>query len=104
MWQEYQPKRKLSMRPYIEGENMKGITVAVGVVPAAGGMIARTTRTLNSEDATIFWYVTPYELELHYEPVPPVAIGKPPRKGPQLRPKPRYTGPARDVPKRGVVR
>lgn len=52
------------MRPYVVGENMDGITVAEGVTPAAGGMIA-----VNSADHGDRWFVPAEFFAANYVPL-----------------------------------
>ena len=50
------------MRPYVKGENMKGVSVANDDTPEVGGMIA-----VNLEDAKDIWYVSKKFFDSNYE-------------------------------------
>jgi len=51
-YKAYRKVGKQLMRPYVEGENMEGISVAVTDTPEVGGMIA-----INPKDSRDSWYV-----------------------------------------------
>lgn len=62
---KYSAYRKVGhqlMRPYIEGESMEGISVAVPDTPEKGGMIA-----VNPKDTRDSWYVAKTFFEDNYE-------------------------------------
>lgn len=50
------------MRPYVEGEDMSGISVAVTDTPEVGGMIA-----INPKDVRDIWYVAKIFFEDNYK-------------------------------------
>lgn len=52
------------MRPYEPGEDLTGISVAVGDTPEKGGMIA-----INHKDGTDKWYVSKSFFEANYRSV-----------------------------------
>lgn len=52
------------MRPYVEGEDMTGISVAECDTPEVGGMIA-----VNPKDGSDRWYVAKKFFEDNYEEV-----------------------------------
>ena len=58
----YRKKSLQPMRPYIDGENMDGISVAEGDTPEAGGMIA-----VNTKDESDRWYIAKKFFEDNYE-------------------------------------
>ena len=53
------------MRPYIEGEDLKKISIAYGDVPTPGGMVA-----INPDDPMDRWYIREKFFQKHYEPMP----------------------------------
>jgi hypothetical protein len=62
VFKEYLKIKTQSMRPYIEGEDLKGILVAAEDLPEKGGMIAR------GKDIGACWYVSKTYFELNYQP------------------------------------
>ena len=58
----YRKKNQQLMRPYIEGEDMSGISVANTDTPELGGMIA--VDAANSDDR---WYVSKSFMSKNYE-------------------------------------
>lgn len=61
-WKKYRKSGVAEMRPYIPGEDLSGISITLGLVPQAGGMIARDPK--NHSDV---WYVSPTFFERNYE-------------------------------------
>lgn len=53
-WRFYHKHAITEMRPYIEGEDLTGISVSDGDEPKEGGMIAR-----NPQDHNDQWYIAP---------------------------------------------
>jgi hypothetical protein len=51
-WKQYRRKGLSEMRPYVEGEDLTGVSVNPVDIPAVGGMIARNP--VNHQDQ---WYV-----------------------------------------------
>lgn len=51
-WRRYYRKGYTLMRPYLEGESMRGISVSLSDKPEVGGMIA-----MNKDDESDQWYV-----------------------------------------------
>ena len=65
-WQWHRRKGKVELRPYVEGEDMNGISVsqtdrAAGL---SGGYIAR-----NPDDPQDQWYLAKAYFDTQYEPV-----------------------------------
>jgi hypothetical protein len=54
IWKQYRRKALASMRPYVPGEDLAGISVSETDSPAEGGMIAR-----NPDNHADQWYVAP---------------------------------------------
>ena len=52
-WKQYRRTAISEMRPYVPGEDMRGISVQQDQEPMLGGMIAR-----NPQDFSDQWYVT----------------------------------------------
>lgn len=65
-FQMYRKKALQSMRPYVVGEDMTGISVAATDTPEAGGMIA-----VNANDPADKWYVAAKFFADNYEPAYP---------------------------------
>ena len=63
MWELFRKKQLATMRPYIPGEDLAGISVNKEDTPELGGMIARNAD--NHEDQ---WYVGKAFFEKNYEP------------------------------------
>lgn len=63
-FKKYARKGISEIRPYIPGENLSGISVAVGDIPIAGGMIAR-----NPTDHQDQWYVNEQYFKDNFEEV-----------------------------------
>jgi hypothetical protein len=63
-WRTYRKLDMAEMRPYEPGEDLSGIYVPVGTVPAMGGMIARHPG--NHQD---LWYVDEDYFKDHFEPI-----------------------------------
>jgi len=61
-YKAYRKTGQQLMRPYIDGENMKNISVAVTDTPEVGGMIA-----INPKDSRDSWYVAKTFFEDNYE-------------------------------------
>lgn len=59
-WKYYRKNARQRMRPYIVGEDLRGVSVAPGETPKDGGMIA-------IDDDGVFWYVTPEFMLENYE-------------------------------------
>jgi hypothetical protein len=51
-WKQYRRKGLSEMRPYVEGEELTGVSINPVDTPAVGGMIARNP--VNHQDQ---WYV-----------------------------------------------
>jgi hypothetical protein len=60
-YKEYRKKNTQSMRPYIPGEDLTGISVSQEDTPEEGGMIA-----VNSANANDKWYVAKKFFEENY--------------------------------------
>ncbi len=58
----YRKKLLQPMRPYVEGEDMSGISVAECDTPEVGGMVA-----YNADEPTDVWYVAKQFFEDNYE-------------------------------------
>ena len=65
IWNKYQRKGLSEMRPYIPGEDLRGVSVSKEDTPGPGGMIARNPK--NHEDQ---WYVAKKYFEDNFELVP----------------------------------
>jgi len=63
-WKTYRKTGLQEMRPYVEGEDMSGISVSAEDTPEPGGMIARNAK--NNKD---LWYVAKDFFEENYEEV-----------------------------------
>ncbi len=63
MWQLFRKKQLATMRPYVPGEDLTGISVNKEDTPELGGMVARNED--NHEDQ---WYVGKAFFEKNYEP------------------------------------
>ena len=61
-FKKYRKKNNQLMRPYVSGEDMIGISVALGDTPEEGGMIA-----VNPEDTEDIWYVSKKFFDSNYE-------------------------------------
>jgi hypothetical protein len=57
----YRKKNVQAMRPYVEGEDMTGISVAVSDTPEVGGMVE-----VSADDKTDRWYVSKSFFEKNY--------------------------------------
>ena len=62
-WTKHRKSALQEMRPYIEGEDLSGISVNKEDTPEKGGMIAR-----NSENHEDQWYVARDFYEKNYQP------------------------------------
>jgi hypothetical protein len=62
IWKLYRRKGLSSMRPYIPGEDLTGITVSKEDIPELGGMIAR-----NPDNSADQWYVAKAWFAKNYE-------------------------------------
>ncbi len=65
MWKLYRLRRTMSLRPYVQEEDMTGIGIHGGDSPRLGGMIGRI-----DESPTVQWYLSPETVAQMYEPVP----------------------------------
>lgn len=61
-YKNYQKKAMQPMRPYIDGEDLTGISVSVEDTPEKGGMIAVNQNNKNDK-----WYVAKKFFEENYE-------------------------------------
>lgn len=61
----YVKKGTQAMRPYVPGEDMKGVSVSPEDTPELGGMIAR-----NADNAFDQWYVAKDFFEKNYVEAP----------------------------------
>ena len=61
-WKKYRRKGFVTLRPYIEGEDLSGISVSDADTPQPGGMIARNPQ--NHQDQ---WYVAKDFFDKNYE-------------------------------------
>lgn len=61
-FKNYRKKGVQPMRPYIEGEDLSGVSVNAEDTPEVGGMIARNPK--NHKDQ---WYVSKKYFEENYE-------------------------------------
>ena len=61
-WAMYQKIGVTEMRPYLEGEDMTDINLAVGLMPEEGGMVCRAPGAHDD-----VWYITPEYFREHYE-------------------------------------
>ena len=57
----YRKKDVQPMRPYVPGEDMTNVSIALGMVPAVGGMIA-----VNPRNPLDVWYVDPAYFAANY--------------------------------------
>ena len=64
VWKTYRRKGVTEMRPYVEGEDLTGVSVSERDTPQPGGMIARNPA--NREDQ---WYVNAEYFEANMEAV-----------------------------------
>lgn len=62
-WKQYRKKALQDMRPYVPGEDLKGVSVSKEDTPEPGGMIAR-----NAENPADQWYVAKAFFAKNYEP------------------------------------
>ena len=61
-WKEYYKPASQIMRPYVDGEDMTGISVSSEDTPEIGGMIA-----VNRDNANDKWYVAKEFFEKNYK-------------------------------------
>lgn len=61
-FKNYRKKNVQPMRPYVEGEDLAGVSVSSEDTPEAGGMIAVNPNNLNDK-----WYVAKKFFEENYE-------------------------------------
>lgn len=61
-WKEYKRTNRATMRPYVPGEDMTGISVSKEDIPELGGMIAR-----NPDNHADQWYVAKTYFEKNFE-------------------------------------
>jgi len=67
MYKNYRKKSVQPMRPYVEGENLTGVSISGTEVPGPGGMVA-----YNPKDPEDKWYVSKdFFLENYVECTPP---------------------------------
>ena len=62
-WRLYRKTALQEMRPYVEGEDIGGVSVSAGTTPGPGGMIAR-----NADDHDDQWYVAAELFRTNYDP------------------------------------
>lgn len=63
-FKKYRRSGLAEMRPYVQGEDLTGISCSEGDVPFQGGMIAR-----NPNDHTDQWYVNEKYFAENFEPI-----------------------------------
>jgi len=64
MWLSFRKTTIQEMRPYVEREDMTGISVNVKEIPRVGGMIARDAKNHAS-----MWYITPEFVKENYKSI-----------------------------------
>lgn len=64
-YKKYQKATFQEMRPYVPGEDMTGISIAVGINPEDGGMVAR-----DPDNPTDQWYITKEFMDENYQEAP----------------------------------
>lgn len=62
IWKKYQKTATQEMRNYIDGEDLTGVSVALGETPEPGGMIARDRQGSQ-------WYVSPEFMVENYQEI-----------------------------------
>ena len=62
-FKQYRKKGLASMRPYVPGESLEGVSVSAEDTPGEGGMIAR-----NEDNPKDQWYVAAEFFAKNYEP------------------------------------
>lgn len=65
MWKTYRQKRVISVRPYIAGEDMTGISIRELEGPVVGGWICGQV-----DGQGVQWYLSAQTIETFYEPLP----------------------------------
>lgn len=62
-WGSYRRKGLQTMRPYVPGESLEGVSVSKTDTPEEGGMVA-----VNLDNPDDQWYVAKAYFEKHFEP------------------------------------